>query len=125
MWNREDVTAAIGSLYAPGTPAKYIELPKARYALYEADQVTYGGRRVGISMDAGYIANEHLMVSLACVDNELAVPGTEVEVIWGERPNTTKPLIEEHRQVALRATIAPCPYEPFARGAYRADGAQI
>jgi vanillate/3-O-methylgallate O-demethylase len=125
VWNREDVTAAIGSLYAPGTPAKYIELPKARYALYQADQVIYGGRRVGISMDAGYIANEHLMVSLASVDSELAQPGTEVAVIWGERPNTAKPLVEEHRQVEIRATVAPCPYEPFARDRYRVDGPRI
>jgi vanillate/3-O-methylgallate O-demethylase len=47
--------------------------------------------------------------------------GTEVVVRWGEEPNTAKPLVERHRQVEIRATVAPCPYEPFAREAYRRD----
>jgi vanillate/3-O-methylgallate O-demethylase len=119
VWDADDVTAAIGSLYRPGTPAKYIELPKARYALHQADEVLVDGRRAGISMDAGYIANEQLMVSLASLDRDVCDVGTEVVVRWGETPNTAKPLVERHRQVEIRATVAPCPYEPFARGAYR------
>jgi len=119
VWNAEDVAAAIGSLYEPGIPAKYIEMPKARYGLHQADEVSLAGERIGISMDVGYIANEHLMISLASIDRAVADVGREVVVSWGEEPNTTKPPVEEHRQVAIRATIAPCPYQAFARGAYR------
>jgi len=119
VWNSEDVTAAIGTLFEEGTPAKYIELPKARYALFQIDQVVKDGRRIGLSMDAGYIANEHLMVSLASVDSELADPGTEVAVLWGEKQNSSKPSVEKHRQVEIRATVARAPYVQFAREAYR------
>ncbi len=119
VWHPDDVTALLGSLFEDGLPAKYLELPKARYALYQADEVRHGGRRVGMSMDCGYVANEHAFLSLATVDEDLAVPGTEVEVQWGEEPNSTKPQVEPHRQVAVRATVAEAPYVAVARGAYR------
>ncbi|MDQ4490816.1 aminomethyl transferase family protein [Sinomonas sp. ASV486] len=119
VWNSDDVTDAIGSLYRPGTPAKYIEMPKARYALFQIDQVLKDGERVGLSMDAGYIANEHLMISLASLDAELSEPGTEVTVLWGEKENSAKPTVEKHRQVAIRATVASAPYAAFARDTYR------
>ena len=70
-------------------------------------------------MDVGYIANEQLMVSLASVDGDRVPIGTEVVVKWGEHPSTAKPAVEEHRQMEIRATVAPCPYESFARGSYR------
>lgn len=119
VWNSDDVAGVLGSLFRPGTPAKYFELPKARYALFQIDQVTKNGERVGLSMDAGYIANEHLVVSLASVDLAHATPGTEVTVLWGERENSTKPLVEAHQQVEIRATVAPAPYVGFARDTYR------
>jgi vanillate/3-O-methylgallate O-demethylase len=119
VWNSADVTAAIGSLYTEGLPTKYIEMPKARYALYQLDKVTSRGDLVGVSMDCGYLANEHEMVSLATIDAAFATPGTEVAVTWGEQPNSRKPLVEAHRQVEIRATVAPAPYVDFARAGYR------
>ncbi|MEU2282937.1 aminomethyl transferase family protein [Streptomyces sp. NPDC013178] len=121
VWNSDDVADAMGSLYRPGPPAKYIELPKARYALHQCDKVLSNGTLVGISMDAGYVANEHLMVSLATVDISHCRPGTEVTVVWGEDPNSTKPLVESHQQVHIRASVAPAPYVRFAREGYRAQ----
>ena len=50
---------------------------------------------------------------------ELAEPGTEVTVLWGEQPNSAKPAVEEHRQVEIRATVAPVPFVDFARENYR------
>lgn len=119
VWNADDVTEAIGSLYRPGPGAKFIELPKARYATHHEDKVLKDGRAVGISLDCGYLANERAMVSLAVVDQALAVPGTEVTVLWGEQPNSAKPAVEEHRQVEIRATVAPVPFVDFARENYR------
>jgi glycine cleavage system aminomethyltransferase T len=121
VWNSDDVTAAMGSLHLPGPGAKYIELPKSRYALYQSDTVTAGGAAVGISMDCGYLANERSMVSLATVDATHGEPGTEVVVLWGEDPNSTKPAVEEHVQVPIRATVAPAPLVDFARNRYRAQ----
>jgi glycine cleavage system aminomethyltransferase T len=117
IWNAEDVTAAIGSLYRPGPGAKYIEVPKARYATHHEDKVLKNGEQVGISLDVGYLANEREMVSLATIDSSLAEPGTEVTVVWGENPVSAKPAVEPHRQVEIRAVVAPCPYD--ARDTYR------
>ncbi len=119
VWNCDDVADAIGSLFRPGIGAKYIDLPKARYALHHMDSVLKSGRSVGFSLDVGYIANERIMVSLATVDNEHAGPGTEVTVLWGERPNSAKPQVEVHEQREIRATVAPIPYVQFARDRYR------
>jgi glycine cleavage system aminomethyltransferase T len=119
VWDADDVTAAVGSVYRPGPGAKYIEMPKARYATHHEDQVLKDGRQVGISLDCGYLANERAMVSLATVENEFAVPGTEVVVVWGEQPVSGKPAVEEHVQVEIRATVAPVPFVDFAREGYR------
>ena len=119
VWNPEDVAAAIQSLLEPGVPAKYIDFPKARYGQHQVDRVLRDGKDVGISHDAGYITNEHAFVSLASIENEHAAPGTEVEVVWGEDPNSQKPAVEKHRQVSIRATVQPAPYSAFARENYR------
>ena len=71
VWNADDVTAAIGSLYRPGPGAKYIDMPKARYATHHEDKVLKDGAQVGISLDCGYLANEREMVSLATIDTAL------------------------------------------------------
>ncbi|HWM15417.1 MAG TPA: aminomethyl transferase family protein [Microbacterium sp.] len=119
VWNPEDVAATMRTLFEPGIPAKYIDLPKARYGQHQVDRVLIDGKDVGISHDVGYITNEHAFVSLASIANEYAEPGTEVEVIWGEEPNSHKPAVEQHRQVSIRATVQPAPYSAFAREAYR------
>ena len=118
-WNAEDLATAQRSLYEAGTPAKYVNFPKARYGLYQVDRVERDGKLVGISHDAGYLTNEQAFVSLASIDAYLAEPGTEVELIWGESPNSAKPAVEPHRQVTIRATVQPAPYSRFARESYR------
>jgi vanillate/3-O-methylgallate O-demethylase len=121
VWSSDDITEAWRSIYRPGIGAKFIDLPKARYSLFQSDKVLVGDQVVGISMDAGYLANEREMLSLATLDGAYAEPGTEVVVVWGESPNSTKPNVEEHRQVEIRATVQPAPYITFARLSYRAD----
>ncbi|MGY1857564.1 aminomethyl transferase family protein [Modestobacter sp. SYSU DS0290] len=120
VWNAEDVTAAMGSLVGEGPGAKYMDLPKIRYALHQEDKVLVGGQQVGVSLDCGYVANEREVLSLATIDAAHAEPGTQVTVLWGEQPNSAKPQVEEHVQVEIRATVAPAPYVQFARDAYRA-----
>jgi glycine cleavage system aminomethyltransferase T len=121
VWDAGDVAAAIATWFRPGEKAKYFELPKSRYALYQADTVLAGGRPAGISHDCGLIANEGAFVSLASVDAALAEPGTLLTVVWGESPVSAKPQVEQHAQVEISATVAPAPYSGFARGAYRRD----
>ena len=120
-WNAEDLAATQRTLYEEGTPAKYITFPKARYGLYQVDSVTKDGKIVGISHDAGYLTNEQAFISLASIDTEFAEPGTEVVLVWGESPVSTKPAVEPHRQVEIRAIVQPAPYSRFARESYRKD----
>nr|WP_274637257.1 aminomethyl transferase family protein [Microbacterium bovistercoris] len=121
VWNAEDVAAIQRSMYEPGLPAKYLEFPKSRYGVYQVDRVLADGTDVGVSHDVGYITGEQVFVSLASVDAAHAQPGTEVVVLWGEEPNSRKPAVERHRQVEVRATVAPAPYSSFARENYRKD----
>jgi glycine cleavage system aminomethyltransferase T len=120
VWDAGDVEDAIGSWLRPGPKAKWLELPKSRYALYQADAVLRDGARVGISHDCGYIANESAFVSLASVDADVE-DGSEVTVLWGEAPNSAKPQVEPHEQVEIRATVAPAPYVEYARRRYRGE----
>lgn len=124
VWDADDVAGVFRSLFEAGTPAKYIEMPKARYGLHQADRVVVDGRTAGLSMDVGYLANERAFVSLASVEAALAEPGTEVSVLWGESPVSRKPGVEPHRQVAIRATVAPVPFSRSAREGYRSTGGQ-
>jgi len=122
VWHPNDVARVLSTQFdsrQDERAAKFMNFPKARYALYHMDEVRHEGRRVGVSMDCGLIANEAAMVSLATVDNAQSEVGTEVTVVWGESPNSSKPQVEPHVQVEIRATVAPAPYVQFARGAYR------
>lgn len=120
VWNPDDVQEAIGTLLRPGLPAKYIDLPKARYALYQVDRVVLDGATIGQSFDCGYIANEQSFVSLASLEPGTARDGDEVTVLWGETPNSAKLQVEPHRQVEMRAIVAPAPFVQYARENYRA-----
>lgn len=121
VWEEDDVAAAMRSLFEDGLPAKYIALPKARYGFFQVDKVLVGGRQVGVSHDCGYIVNEQTFASLASIELPYAEPGTQVVVVWGEDPNTRKPAVEPHRQVQIRATVAPAPFSAEARENYRAN----
>jgi len=121
LWNSEDVAAVVRSQIEPGTPAKFLDFPKARYGLYQMDEVLRGGERVGISTDAGYVAFDQLYMSLATLDTGIR-DGEEVEVVWGEDPISRKDSVDRtHRQVRIRATVAPAPFHDYARTVYRSD----
>ncbi|MGY3566085.1 aminomethyl transferase family protein [Sinomonas sp. RB5] len=121
IWDAEDVAAVVRSQLEPGTPAKYLDFPKARYGLFQMDEVIHAGRRAGISTDAGYVAYDQLYMSLATVAADVP-DGAEVEVVWGEAPISRKASVDaDHRQVRIRATVAPAPYHEFARTVYRAN----
>jgi glycine cleavage system aminomethyltransferase T len=120
VWNGDDVARAFRSLCDTANVAKYIDLPLANYATLPYDVVLRDGRPAGVSTYTGYTFNERAMVSLAIVDNEHSEPGTEVSVVWGEPGGgTSKPTVERHQQVSIRATVAPAPLSQVAREAYR------
>jgi vanillate/3-O-methylgallate O-demethylase len=119
VWDAADVADILRSQFEPGVPAKFLEFPKSRYAYHQYDTVRRDGRTVGVSTDVGHLVNDRVFVSLATVDADAAAVGTELELVWGESPLTDRPQVEEHRQVTVRVTVAPAPYDAFARGEYR------
>jgi vanillate/3-O-methylgallate O-demethylase len=121
LWDASDVADIVRSQLEPGTPGKFLDFPKARYGLFQMDEVRLNGALVGISTDAGYVAFDQLYMSLATLDVDIA-DGAEVAIIWGEDPISTKPQVDaNHRQMTIRATVAPAPYHEYARTVYRTD----
>ncbi|MBN1238635.1 MAG: aminomethyl transferase family protein [Gammaproteobacteria bacterium] len=120
-WDHDDVKRAIGSIFGKGgRRAKHIEFPSAVYSTLPYDKVTSGGKTVGISTWTGYSSNERSMLSLAMLEPEHAQFGNEVTVVWGEENGgTSKPTVEPHEQVEIRAIVSPVPYSDVARTAYR------
>lgn len=122
LWDGDHVERVLGTIArGDDPPFKSLDVPKSRYATHQYDMVLVGGDLAGFSTDCGFLANERRFVSLATVDAAFSEPGTEVTVVWGEEPNSAKPLVEPHVQIEIPATVAPAPLPVFARTEYRAD----
>ena len=77
---------------------------------YPADAVRLGDELVGISTRSGYMVNVGGWSSLAMVDEQYAVDGTEVTVVWGEPDGgTAKPTVERHNVSDVRAVLSTRP----------------
>ena len=111
LWNKDDIAGRMkASLFeGPGKGAKYINAPLSVYSLFQIDEVLKDGRRAGISQWAGFSANAQALMSLSLIDIDLAEPGTEVVIKWGES-GSGRPMVEPHQLTEIRAKVAPCPY---------------
>jgi vanillate/3-O-methylgallate O-demethylase len=119
-WNGEDVARAMGTLFQKENRAKYIDLPLSNYSTWPNDRIMKDGKMVGRSTFSGYSSNESSMLSLAVVENEVAEPGTEVTLVWGEEGGgSRKPVVERHVQTEIRAIVSPVPYAEVVRASYR------
>ena len=119
--NGEDVTRAIGTMFQKGPRTKYFDFPSSVYSTLPYDKVLKDGKIIGVSTWCGYSANEGAMLTLAIVEVEHSQPGTEVTFVWGEEDGgSSKPTVERHVQVQIRATVGPIPYSEAARTTYRA-----
>jgi vanillate/3-O-methylgallate O-demethylase len=117
-WNGEDVARAMGTLFAKGDAAKYIDWPLSNYSTWPNDRVMAGDHIVGVSTFSGYSYNERSYLSLAIVDTDVEI-GNEVTIVWGEEDGgSAKPVVEPHVQTEIRAIVSPCPYSEVARTSY-------
>jgi glycine cleavage system aminomethyltransferase T len=122
--NDEDVIKTIASTFGKGNErAKFFDWPSAVYSMYPFDKVlTQDGKLAGVSTWVGYSSNERKFLTLAMLAPEYAKPGTPVTFVWGEEGGgSKKPTVESHKQVQIRATVAPVPYVQEVRTGY-ADG---
>ena len=118
-----DVLNVIGTQLEKGERAKFMEFPSAVYSMHPFDKVVAAGTTVGVSTWIGYSSNERKMLTIAVLEPDYAQPGTEVSFVWGEENGgTSKPTVERHRQVEIRATVAPAPYVEAVRKQYTETG---
>ena len=122
VWNADDVTRAMGGMVRrAGRAPKYIDMPCAVYATYPYDRVMKDGRTVGIL----HMVRIQLERAVDAVAGHGRRRGRgrrnrgHAHVGRGERwhPKVT---VERHRQIELRATVAPAPFARRARENYRA-----
>ncbi|MCE0497475.1 MAG: hypothetical protein LV481_05955 [Methylacidiphilales bacterium] len=105
-WSDEDVLRVFASQLGTGPRYKYMEVPNAYYSILPFDKVLIGDRLAGLSTYTVYTTNVRHWFSLAMVDEDLAVDGTEVRVVWGEENGgSAKPIVERHEQTDIRATL--------------------
>ena len=67
---------------------------------------------------SGAEPNERRALSLATVAQDVEV-GTELTLLWGEKPNTEKTTVQPHKQVEIRVVVSPVPYAETARTEYQ------
>jgi vanillate/3-O-methylgallate O-demethylase len=68
--------------------------------------VLIGDRIVGLSTYQVYKVNVQSWFSLAMINSELAVNGTEVSIFWGEEGGSSqRPAVERHVQTEIRAVV--------------------
>jgi syringate O-demethylase len=114
-----DVMGAIGSHLGRSERTKFMEFPSAVYSMHPFDTVVADGKTVGVSTWIGYSSNERKMLTLAVLDAAYAEPGTEVGFVWGEENGgTSKPTVERHHQMEIRAIVSPVPYVEAVRKTY-------
>jgi len=119
----EDVARTIATMFQKSERAKFVDWPSAVYSMHQYDRVAVDGETVGVSTWIGYSSNEGKMLTLAVLDAEHAVPGTEVTFVWGEEDGgTSKPTVEPHVQVEMGAVVSPVPYVETVRRSYAPGG---
>ena len=112
-WNKEDVLRVIGSMWNVGdTRFKHMEMPAAHYATLPFDAVLKDEALVGLSTYPVYTANVRGWFSLAMLEEDRAIDGDEVTLIWGEPDGgSAKPGVERHIQTEVKAIIGGKPFD--------------
>ncbi len=69
-------------------------MPGGQYSTLPFDRVMKDGKLVGLSTYNVYTSNVRAWISLAMIDHDEAVDGSEVIVVWGEEDGgTAKPAV--------------------------------
>jgi glycine cleavage system aminomethyltransferase T len=109
-WNTDDVVDIYRSLFDQGEEYRTMDLPSTPTwkdgMLAHADHITRNAKRVGYSSGTIYSYHFREVLSMACIDVDLASIGTEVEVQWGDFGKRIK---------TVRATVERYPYLSEAR----------
>jgi vanillate/3-O-methylgallate O-demethylase len=80
-----------------------------------------GHNLVGLTFYGANLNEYGTILYLALVDNQHATPGTELTFVWGEHPGPGTDPDADLGFERIKATVAPVPYDQFARTRYRKD----
>jgi glycine cleavage system aminomethyltransferase T len=90
------------------------------YLTYARNRVESGsGDLAGFTYQTATIDPAGTILSLSLVDMAHAEPGTRVSVVWGDHPGAGTAPDADLGFPSIRATVAPAPYESYARSQYR------
>ncbi len=118
VWNADDVLSVMENQFTEEQATLPITMPLAATARMHYDKVEDDkGNYIGLSIYPCYSSNESALMSLASIDAKHAEYGKEVSVVWGEDGGGSRSAgnIEPHKQVRIRATVAPCPISKEAQ----------
>jgi vanillate/3-O-methylgallate O-demethylase len=103
VWNNQDVVDVYATLFDE-TPILPMELP--RYLGLAIDKITLRGNVVGCSTSRVFSPFLRKMISLGHIDSELANPGTNLSVIYGD---------DGGPQREVKATVVELPFKEDVR----------
>ncbi|MEU6198657.1 aminomethyl transferase family protein [Streptomyces sp. NPDC047061] len=106
----DDVRTVLGGGEDPGFVLSY-----ARH------RVETDAGLAGMTMQSASIDPVGTVLAQTLVDAEHAVPGTRVEVVWGEHPGAGTDPEADLGFPRIRATVQPSPFDEHARTLYRRD----
>jgi syringate O-demethylase len=86
---------------------------------YGRQRIESDGELVGTTFQAARIAPLGRVLALSLIDTAYAVPGTRVEVVWGDHPGDGTAPDADLGFPRIRATVQPAPYNEYARTTYR------
>ncbi|KAB1641227.1 aminomethyltransferase family protein [Gulosibacter chungangensis] len=118
-WQPSEAARIVESYTLPGDQRhKYLEMPAAFYTGSQFDRVEdVDGNLIGFAMLTSYTANVRGWISLAVVDEDQAIEGREVNVVWGEPKGATKnPQVESHTVTKVRGVISDRPFTEGTQG---------
>ena len=117
---RDNVTRTKVTLVFDASDVRAVLGADLGYCLtYARNRVEADHALAGITYQTATIDPAGTILSLALIDIRHATPGTEVAVVWGEHPGPGTDPGADLGFASIRATVAPAPYDSFARTGYR------
>lgn len=106
IWNKEDILKVQAAVMDPDKRADYMDMVgdydyRNNCSTIHMDAIYDGDKLIGASSDRMLSAKTREMISICTIDEDYAVEGKEVEVLWGN-PGTY--------QMRIRATVTLMPY---------------
>jgi vanillate/3-O-methylgallate O-demethylase len=118
---RDDVRRKkVTLVFDPADVAAVLGADLGYYLTYARNRVSdASGSLVGFTYQTATIDPAGTVLSLSLVDTSFAEPGMSVSVVWGDHPGAGTAPDADLGFPSIRATVAPAPYEAYARAQYR------